>query len=405
MNLRFLFLTLTLLSGLTGCATHKTAVLDQAIESAAVYLVEKTGENGKFIYRVNTDPQITVGEGYNILRHAGTIYAMAAAQQRAPSPDLRNAIERAGRYLQKEAIGPVPGSTNLLAVWSRPNVTRKNAPLQAKLGGTGLGLVALLSIEEMQPGFTSLNNLRALGQFLVFMQKENGSFYSKYIPSTGGRNEKWVSLFYPGEAALGLLLLHEKDPSGKWAVPATAALDFLARSRQNSANVPADHWALLATEKLFALENFPLNPALRERLTIQTVQICETILTDQLVLPDQPDIDGAFDKGGRTAPAATRMEGLLAAKNILPPDHPMQSRIGTCLERAVGFLLRTQIRRGSFDGAFPRAIRTIDPTAKSAAAFSRRATEVRIDYVQHALSALIGWEQTLRDGSLNPSHP
>ena len=98
----------------------------------------------------------------------------------------------------------------MLAVWSEPEVNRSGKPLQAKLGGTGLGLVALLSLENIQPGFTPLADLQALGRFTVYMQKEDGSFYSKYIPSAGGRWDEWQSLFYPGEAALGLLMLYQR---------------------------------------------------------------------------------------------------------------------------------------------------------------------------------------------------
>lgn len=319
---------------------------------------------------------------------------MANAYQVQPKSELRAAILRAGGYLQRDAVSRVaPNASNLLAVWSRPEVNHGGRPILAKLGGSGLGLVALLSIEEIEPGFTPLSTLQGLGRFIVFMQKKDGSFYSKYLPTEGGRNDDWVSLFYPGEAALGLFMLHEKDPKGKWAVPATRALEFLAESRVGQQNIPSDHWALLATAKLFELEKVQLTPELKQLLVDHSVQICEAILAAQVDGVDNPLLDGAFDKQGQTSPAATRLEGLIAAKKILPADHPLQRRMDACLERGIRFLLRSQIKSGAFYGAIPLSVDLVPEGQAKPAGYNRRSTEVRIDYVQHALSAFLGWER------------
>jgi hypothetical protein len=69
----------------------------------------------------------------------------------------------------------------------------------------------------------------------------------------------------------------------------------------------------------------------------------------------------------------------------------LTTRMRAAIEAGVGFLMRAQVTDGPHAGAVPRAIRRLDsepPDSK----FNRRATEVRIDYVQHALSA---WMQYL----------
>jgi hypothetical protein len=55
--------------------------------------------------------------------------------------------------------------------------------MEAKLGGAGLGLVALVRLAKMQPGAVPIDEGRRLGQFVAFLQRGDGSFYSKYIPS------------------------------------------------------------------------------------------------------------------------------------------------------------------------------------------------------------------------------
>ncbi len=135
------------------------SAIQSAINRSSQYLVDSTKDDGMFEYRINMDPSVEVVEKYNILRHAGAIYAMCMHHQHQPDGDMRPAIERAGKYLRDEAIRPVPGRDDLLAVWSKPEINRSGDPLQAKLGGTGLGLVALLSMEKIQPGFTPLPDL------------------------------------------------------------------------------------------------------------------------------------------------------------------------------------------------------------------------------------------------------
>ena len=85
----------------------------------------------------------------------------------------------------------------LLAAWEYNDSTdSKNSGLQvAKLGGAGLALIALVSLEKAQPGLTSLAYMRQIGEFILFMQKPDGSFYSKYIPQKGGFDKKFVSLY------------------------------------------------------------------------------------------------------------------------------------------------------------------------------------------------------------------
>lgn len=358
-----------------------------AIAHCANYLSQNIHENGQFEYRVNLDPTITVQPKYNILRHAGAIYALSTYYiQLHSDPTLKTALENAGQYLHTQCQ-PLSDQNDLLAVWSDPEVNHSGKPLQAKLGGTGLGLVALLSLEAVSPQFTPLEDLQALGRFLVYMQKAEGNFYSKYIPSQEGRRDEWESLYYPGEAALGLLMLYQKDSSDLWLQSAYKTLEYLANQRKQAAEIPIDHWALLATEYLFSLgDDFPVD---RELLMTHGVQICEAILPTQVSTPQKPLYDGGFTSSGKTTPTATRLEGLLAALSFLPPNHAIIPKIETAVSRGVAFLMRSQVSQGEYQGAIPRAIAPLNKNTTTAQAFNRRVTEVRIDYIQHTMSALM----------------
>ncbi len=369
-----------------------------ATARSAAFLVNQTQENGMFRYRINLNPAIAVQPKYNILRHAGAIYALATYAlsdgdsqpfpDRVTSEQIQGAIARAGQYLRDKTIAPLVLDNNQAAVWSIPEVNHSGKPLQAKLGGTGLGLVALLTIQHLNPDFTVLETLRALGRFIVSMQKANGSFCSKYIPIQGGQVDEWESLYYPGEAALGLVMLSEKDPDAEWVACAYRALQFLAKTREGQTTVPADHWALLATERLLKLSPCPI-PLSRDLLLNHAMQICESMLADQVLDSEMPQYWGGFSNDGRTTPTATRLEGLLAARSILPTASDLYARLDGAIAKGLQFLLNAQITEGEFMGGMPRAVAYRSGRSKKITQFNQRVTEVRIDYVQHAMSAMM----------------
>jgi hypothetical protein len=372
------------------------ARLEQAIHSSAQYLCRLNNTTGQFIYRINLNENVTPKPRYNMLRHAGTVYALANYHQCHPDSDTLETLQRSIDFLKAESLAPVPGRDDLLAVWCRPEIAGTGQYRQAKLGGAGLGLVALVSVEQIKPGTTPIDDLRRLGRFVLFMQKEDGSFYSKYTPEQGGRSDQWTSLYYPGEATLGLLMLHERDPQEEWLQGASDAMAYLALSRAGRTHVEADHWALLATAKLLArYDRVPVPRVGRDAILAHAVQICESILADPPHFPRGCVEHGGFSPDGRTCPTATRLEGLLAALTFLPEEESdLRERIERSVVDGIAFLLRSQVRSGPHAGAIPRAIgRLPKGHAFASVAFNRRATEVRIDYVQHALSAMLAFHK------------
>ena len=372
------------------------ARLEAAINSSAAYLTRACRSNGKFTYRINTNPDTPIKPRYNLLRHAGAIYAMASYLQSYPQASTRDALIRASAFLKDIAIAPLPQNLDLLAVWSHPEITGSKKPLQAKLGGTGLGLVALLSVEEIIPGTTPVEYLRKMGNFLLFMQKNDGSFFSKFIPERGGKDASWESLYYPGEAALGLLMLYEKDPALKWLQAAANSLAYLSRKRENQTQVEADHWALLATARLLPVYHHLIDPPLPQKaIEGHARMICESILHTWSADSASTTTFEGFTHDGRTTPTAVRLEGLLAALGFLPENtEPLRKRIVFAVNAGLVFLLNAQLRSGPYAGGMPRATgRLPENHQRFSSSFNRRVTEVRIDYVQHALSAMLQYKQ------------
>jgi hypothetical protein len=318
------------------------------------------------------------------------MYALAMANRSHPDPEAASTLIRAAKFLRQNYIGPGP-RPGQLTVWSQPLDESpqahgsKSPERYAELGGTGLGLVALAAAREINAQAVPLGDLQALGRFALFLQRDDGSFIHKYSAESGAVSN-WQSLYYPGEAALGFIALYEADRSREWLMAAGKALSYLAKSRAGMTTVPADHWALIATAKLLPYCGDGGCFASREELFRNASQVCGSILRDQFKGSAAVGLDGAFDPSGRTAPAATRLEGLLAALEFLPKGE-LKNQIESASKRGIDFLLRAQVASGPELGGMTGAImnRILD------------SSEIRIDYVQHALCAWLRYQYLLRD--------
>ena len=139
-------------------------------------------EDGKFIYISGTEGGAVREMKYNLLRHAGAVYALAIFDQHFPSEHARDLIVRATKFLVDKSVRSVEQG-DLKAIFAVPELTHKSGDPVAPLGGTGLGLSAILMTETLAKGSTDPATIRSLGEFLLSMQKPDGEFYSKYTLS------------------------------------------------------------------------------------------------------------------------------------------------------------------------------------------------------------------------------
>ena len=132
-------------------------------------------------------------------------------------------------------------------------------------------------------------------------------------------------------------------------------------------------------------------PMSRDAVLAHARQVCEDMLSEQKHQVGHPQIAGCYTSDGRSCPTATRLEGLLAALSFLPSSDPQpHAQIRQSIEDGMRFLLRCQITAGPHAGAFPRVLPGYQQPDK--VSDKQRAQEVRIDYLQHALSAMIRFE-------------
>jgi hypothetical protein len=391
----FLLCFILALSTLSGCARENAATdkidaaqLKTAMDDAAQYLVRATKPSGEYIYLDNLKKGKPSKPSYNVLRHAGAIHVLADYYSYKKDPQVKDALVRASHFLVKRYVKPIQNDPHVLGVWSLPSDHDGDSSMQIKLGGIGLGLVGLAQTEKFIPGTTSMETLRGIGNGALWLQEKDGSFYSKYNPMHG-KDARWDSLYYPGETALGLAMLAEVDPDPaykkRWLNAAFRAIGYMARTRIEAKDIPVDHWVLIATARLWPYYAYSDRSVSKAEMIRQAAQICRVIVADPAL------------RETRTTPIATRVEGMNAALTFLPPEeNELREIIKTEIAQGVQFLLTTQVQEGRMKGAIPHAVAGTDGKVTDP-----NADDVRIDYIQHALSA---WLEYSRQNGIIPKN-
>lgn len=364
----------------------------ESARAAASYLARACEPSGRFAYlrHVEVGGDRSGGE-YNVLRHAGALYALDQAWRELRLPEARAALLRGARYLIERHLrswpegAPAAGQLHLAAIVSLEGeeVERECA----KLGGSGLGLVALCAARRLEPALIGLERLRELGAFVLACQEPSGSFRAKRYAD--GSWSSFRSLYYPGEAILGLIRLAEQDPDPRWLKAAAMGAAYLARSRAEvpPAELPHDHWLLIACAELWPrwgeLKPPPIPQAVLRR---HLDELARVFLARQAEVAAQGEFRGAFERRGATCPTATRLEGLVAYASLPAgsPQAPSAAELQGGIARGLAFLRGAQVQAPSeVRGAIPRAwLRGQDASGPRG--------DLRIDFTQHALSALLG---------------
>jgi hypothetical protein len=386
----------------TALTTKLEWDLPTAIDEAAGYLTRNDDEKGRFVYRMGANGTPVAPTKYNIVRHAGAIYALADYQVQGASADGRAkaaaATERSANALITNYVRPLKADPELLAVWSDPK-EEGGGKTAAKLGGAGLSIIGLMGRFRAVDGGApasgkELETAQGLARFVQFMQKPAGDYTSKYTDEDGKATD-FDSLYYPGEATLGLTMLFEADHDPKWLQTAMKGVGQLVISRRSvpKSKLPADHWLMIAIDRLLPFFDQVKEPSITKDEMIDHAVTLGTLMIEGQgkVASQRPEIDGCFTNDGRTTPSATRLEGLLALEHALTGDAKRadtRKDVRAAIVRGIGFLRRAQITTGPTRGGIPGAVMTGDEDAGESEN-EESSSEIRIDFVQHAMSAMM----------------
>ena len=351
---------------------------------AADHLADTITTDGRIRYTYNT-VEAREERGYNLLRHGGSTYALLQAYQRFGNPSWRLAAEAAIRHLLSKSRrdvrnGPFGGGETLWVDESS----------HIKLGGAGLALVMLTQHIQATGDPGHLADARAYARFLVSQQQQTGEFvyFAPKVPGDPPKDQD--SAYYPGEAILGLMQLYAIDPDPLWLDTAKRGADWLIDTRDaglGPSKLSNDHWLMIALSHLVKHTGDPRYVAHSKKLAAAVRYQAEKNASK---VATHADYLGGYYDPPRSTPAATRGEGLVAVLDTCAlVDDPCEE-VRALLLSTIQHQLWSQYgpddvwwmqRPGDVVGGFAGGV--MDP-------------DLRNDFTQHNLSALLGAERHLR---------
>jgi hypothetical protein len=333
-----------------GCDEPPAARLRDTASRAGSWLADSQRADDRYAYTVARDGT-DIG-GYNEVRHAGVMLSLYQVGE----------LEAADRGLDwaLDHLEPV-GDEDSLALTLNG---------RASVGGAAL-LTAALVERRLQTGDESHDDdLRALGRFLVSMQRADGGFVVSVNPATGERDLEGTSRYYPGEALWALARLHSLFPDEGWDEPAELAAEFIATERDDVEGVVApplnDHWAAYGFAEMATWG--PVSDAVADYARLLYGRFALLIRTESK--RDAALLNVLHGPARRSAALGTWVEGQAALGRLAARDDrlaDLEDRIETSARCGTGVL----VDRQESDGAW----------------YARG--ETRMDDQQHAISGLL----------------
>ncbi len=366
-------------------ALDARALADLSYERArlgARWLARNVRPSGKYQYVYDPEANRYENGKYNPVRHAGVTYSLFQATEAFGDDSLRIAAEKATRFMIDSS--PLVEDGRRAFVFAN----------RSKLGAQALALVALLERRRVVGDSLYDGEIREMAEFLLSMEipEEPGRYFQSYSTTQGGRLYTPFSDYYPGEALLALVRLDQQFPDGPYLKYAQRAAHYLVHVRDGDLpslmSVPReDHWLTMALAELY--------PIVPDPAYVQVVSLqAESMLGHQYTQGD----GNAWAVGASRlrnpvnyTSTATKAEALIAAWQLarLRGDAELESRLANGARRTVQFLMRVQYTDEN-SAPFRRPDRLIG-------AWSQDVVKpyVRMDFVQHSVSALLGvWQMT-----------
>ena len=347
----------------------------------ARWLAGVARDDGSFLYEYDPEDDTYDREDYNEVRHAGTTYSLFTAYSVEGDPAVLEAAEGGARYIDTSSL--TVGDRGRAYVYGE----------RMKLGGQALAIVALLERRRVLEDTSHDALIDGLARFMASLElpDEPGRYYQSYYHEDDRPSLDPDSDYYPGEALLAFTRLAQQFPDGPYLEHAMRAAQYLIYHRDG--DIPAagvvprqDHWLTMALSELYRLDP---RPEYREVVYLQA----DGMVASQYGANALPmRIGGSMLQGPiNYTSTATKAEALVAAWALarFAGDDAAEERYADAARRNLQFQLRVQYTADNTQ-LFPRPEAAIGAWGKDAVD-----PWIRIDFVQHNVSGLLGmWSLT-----------
>jgi len=231
--------------------------LEPIVLQASDYLFGLIGPDGKFVYGYYPvfDNWMT---GYNIMRHAGSIWSLINLYRMTGDESLVEGIDRAMSYMV-DSIAYKDGETAFLVEYKADEI---------KLGANGVAIVAMTEYMDVfdTDMYTELVGHLANG-ILMLQDPNDGSYYHVLNFPDYSKKEAYRTVYYDGEATFALARAYTYTGDERYLDGASKAVDYFI---DNNYTRYRDHWVAYSLHEVtkylpeeryfkFAMENVTRN--------------------------------------------------------------------------------------------------------------------------------------------------
>lgn len=240
----------------------KQTALD-VIKSSSEYLTLQLDLDGRFRYGVYPVYHKYL-PGYNILRHASTIWSMVCAYRITKDKYTLNQIELALGYLVKHTFYKYRMDKSAENTAYVADLDKR----EVKLGGSAVAILVMTEYMDVTGSDKYKKLCVELGNgILELFDHETGEFFHVLNIPDLSEKEKMRTVYYDGEAVFALARLYALTKDERWLNAAKTAVDRFIRENYTKHR---DHWVAYAMNELtkfvpderyfsFALKNAQVN--------------------------------------------------------------------------------------------------------------------------------------------------
>ncbi len=241
---------------------EKQTALD-VIKTSSEYLTMQLDEHGRFVYGVYPVYH-KVLPGYNILRHASTIWSMMCAYRITQDKFTLNQIELALGYLVKHTFYKYKMDRSAENTAFVADLDKR----EVKLGANAVSILIMTEYMDVTGSDKYRKLCVELGNgILELFDHETGEFFHVLNIPDLAEKEKMRTVYYDGEAVFALARLYSLTRDERWLDAAKTAVDRFIRDNYTKHR---DHWVAYAMNEItkycpeerylnFALKNAQVN--------------------------------------------------------------------------------------------------------------------------------------------------
>ncbi len=359
-----------------GPLEDKTLLL--AARDAENYLSRTIRPDGTFVHKYKAYRNLE-SSGYNPRHHAGTCYALAELYEATHDQKVLEKFNQTLKYILDSLEEPNPGDEQGEDSFQAMFYKNSKGVKTATAGASAYALLALAKYTTLSNDMQYLPQMQALGRFIRHQTEQSGYLNCRYYRNPKEATKPLEIVHYAGECIWALAELYQFDPNQEWIKTAKNLANYIVTVRDAGVEIrrlPYDYGFCIGINQWY--------PTIQNQTFIDHAFKSGEGIRKRMNRAGRADWIGGFSSNPRSRPAAMSNEAVLAlyalaGKTDRPTDEwlkaskaiaQFQCRLQVDFVSGM-FLKHPDKAYGGFFDSF------INP-------------EIRIDYVQHNISALLG---------------